>query len=118
LLHPDFVEVGSSGRLWGRQDIIDETAGHPSDEVVAFDLNARFLADDVVPVTYFTTHAEKNVHRCSVWTRDLSGWTVLYHQGTPALDQWRVPISPPGRPWGTSESPVRSRALRAASAAG
>jgi|SRR5215207_4390391 len=85
LLHPDFVEIGASGRRWSRAEMLDALPDEPSlDDVEAFDLVAQQLAPDVVLVTYSTRRATTSVHRSSIWVRRDGAWVVRFHQGTVA----------------------------------
>jgi hypothetical protein len=79
LLHPDFREIGVSGRLWDRAAIVDSLADEPGQGAMARNVEAREVADGVVLVTYDTERAR----RTSLWVRTQDGWRVLFHQGTP-----------------------------------
>jgi hypothetical protein len=84
LLDPHFREVGASGRLWERADIVNllsrdaETA-----PVTMTELRCLGLAEDLVLITYVSERAGQRARRCTVWRRDSDGWRALYHQGTP-----------------------------------
>ena len=87
LLHPDFIEIGASGRVWTRADLIQQISDFDSSReagVVAIDLTARELARGVVLVQYDTDH-DGPVHRTSLWLQTDGAWLVVHHQGTPAL---------------------------------
>jgi ribonuclease HI len=79
LLHPDFREIGASGRWWNRDEIVAALAAEPGERRVAQDVVARYAGDSAVLVTY-TTHDSL---RSSLWVRCPEGWRVLFHQGTP-----------------------------------
>jgi hypothetical protein len=91
LLHPDFVEVGASGRRWSRDDMLaalPEMAGGdpggPGYEVSG--MTGVALAPDLVHLTYETVMEGRRARRSSLWRRDpdLGGaWRLYYHQGTP-----------------------------------
>ena len=87
LLHPDFVEIGASGRRWTRAELVevmlDET---DHDEPVARDIEGRLIDQDTVLVTYTTVRDGRATHRTSTWVRVDGRWIVLHHQGTPALE--------------------------------
>ena len=93
LLHPDFHEVGRSGKRYTRQTVIDFLADRVSlPAVVAYDHRVEQLADDVA-LLHFASHARDNdgtrrhaALRVSVWRRTAVGWQLHYHQGTPAGD--------------------------------
>jgi hypothetical protein len=82
-LHPDFVEYGSSGRVWDRTSVATAAV----DTAVPFevaDVRARRLGPDAVLLTYRTTAGGRSALRSSTWIRDVGGpWLLLFHQGTP-----------------------------------
>jgi len=85
LLHPDFREVGASGRVWERAALIDAVAAEePGEPRAAEDVAARRVAPGVVLLTYTARRAGRATRRSSLWVRDAGGWRVLFHQGTPA----------------------------------
>jgi dihydropteroate synthase len=87
LLHPDFVEVGATGRRWTRAQIIAALAAESGvDPVEAIDLTSERLAEDVILLTFTTRRGRRTVHRSSVWVRHGDGWAVRHHQGTPAAE--------------------------------
>lgn len=85
LLHPDFVEFGSSGRQWTRNEMLSAIGGElTGDEPPAtYDMRAVRLADSVVHVTYVSVHANRHVRRSSLWCGSEDGeWGLYFHQGT------------------------------------
>ena len=95
LLHPDFHEVGRSGRPYDRPTVfrfLAEEGGSPT--VVSSDFNVCRLAADVALLTYRSAHRrpdgelENHTHRSSVWVQAQGAWALRYHQGTPAADTW------------------------------
>ena len=86
LLHPSFLEIGASGRRWGREAIVEEmvmsSEGYVAPEVI--DLADQQLADGVVLVTYSTRRLDSTTSRTSVWLHTEAGWQVVLHQATPA----------------------------------
>ena len=86
LLHPDFAEHGASGRVWTRQQIIDELPleDDTTPPTTASDLVGQHLTDDIILVTYRTASTLKNAIRSSLWLKAVSGaWQIRFHQGTP-----------------------------------
>ncbi|MGI5354316.1 DUF4440 domain-containing protein [Streptomyces sp. CA-252508] len=91
LLHPDFVEVGASGRRWGRDDLLAAlpgmTGGDPGGpryEVSA--MTGVLLAPDLVHLTYESVVEGRRARRSSLWRRDPDhggAWRLYYHQATP-----------------------------------
>lgn len=85
LLHPDFEEVGRSGRHWHRDAIVDALLEHPGDGYELLQEQAEFLAPGTVLVTYAARahDAEHAASRhVSIWVFDHGSWRVRYHQGT------------------------------------
>ena len=82
LLHPDFTEVGASGRTWNRADMLAALA--PVDGGIDAD---SFRADQVAPgvmLLHYETHtAHGRARRTSLWLRDGEQWLLRHHQGTP-----------------------------------
>jgi hypothetical protein len=95
LLHPDFHEVGRSGREYDRATVIRFLAeeGGPT-SVVSSDFRLCELAADIVLLTYRSAHGlpdgklQTHTLRSSVWVRHGTSWQLRYHQGTPAANPW------------------------------
>lgn len=82
LLHPDFVEVGASGRIWTRGRLLAEIA--PLETVPEFELlGTDVLADDLVLVRWRERAGRQVRLRSSVWQRATGQWRLRFHQGTP-----------------------------------
>jgi hypothetical protein len=87
LLHPDFYEFGSSGRLWDRAAVLAELTSEapPGSRPVTFSrMRGVQLAPDLVHLTFDTEEDNgRRVHRSSLWRRTEDGWRLYFHQGTP-----------------------------------
>lgn len=90
LLHPDYLEVGSSGRTWTREEILAPVGDFQAELT---DLAVAELAADVVLVTYTSIIddltatdevTQRPVKRTSLWLYAGDRWRLRYHQGTPA----------------------------------
>lgn len=82
LLHPDFREVGASGRIWDRTSIAGVTSG-TEQPIRATEVRTRRLGPDAVLVTYVSDADGRRARRSSVWVREAGGdWLLLHHQGT------------------------------------
>jgi hypothetical protein len=85
LLHPDFGEHGTSGRVWSLQDVLTDLPADPTFDGEAVDFDATLLPPNVVLLTYRTITAERTSLRSSVWARCEDGsWRMRFHQGTRA----------------------------------
>lgn len=91
LLHPEFVEFGSSGRRWTRDAMLAAIGTELTDEtaIVAHDVHAARLAEDVVLVTYVSDHGGRLSRRSSVWCDTVGGWRIRFHQGSLVSDASR-----------------------------
>lgn len=82
LLHPDFIEIGSSGRLWSRDEVmmaLEEDPGTPTGlELLA----AERIGADAVLLTYRSHARSGTVLRSSLWVLDGAQWRLRFHQGT------------------------------------
>ena len=98
LLSDDFVEFGSSGRVFNKQQVIEaleqEGPPDPTIRLSVLDFVARRLASDVILVTYRIiqeggpgTRQESRL-RSSIW-KLIAGrrWQMVFHQGTPSTVQ-------------------------------
>lgn len=85
-LHPEFREVGASGRLWDRATMIDNLASATGSTAPIRDeeMAGTVLTGRVVLLTYLSDADGRRARRSSVWRHDEeSGWRLLFHQGTP-----------------------------------
>jgi glyoxylase I family protein len=86
LLADGFREIGSSGRMFTRADILDML---PTETGVTFtisDFEIVRLSADIVLATYTVAKTADGQTarslRSSIWTRSGGGWRMLFHQGT------------------------------------
>jgi hypothetical protein len=92
LLAAEFIEIGSSGRVYDREGIIGAIAGEaPGDRAVARieAFGVRSLAPGIALATYRTVDdgpgGAAGARRSSIWRRDADGaWRMTFHQGTPS----------------------------------
>ncbi|MFI8437508.1 DUF4440 domain-containing protein [Streptomyces sp. NPDC079020] len=89
LLHPEFREIGTSGRLWSRETIIAsltaDDAPNPG-PLTASRMRGVQLCEDLVHLTFDTESKGLRSHRSSLWRREESGWRLYFHQATPFID--------------------------------
>jgi hypothetical protein len=95
LLHPDFYEVGRSGRPYDRATCIRFLLAESAPlnaESRGFQLTQ--LSDTLALLNYKSAHRLDDgslVHhalRSSVWQLTGAHWQLRYHQGTPAFELW------------------------------
>ncbi|MEQ4519444.1 ribonuclease HI family protein [Pseudarthrobacter sp. B907] len=83
LLHPDFTEVGSSGRLWTRDEMmmaLEDDPGVPAELEL---LSADRIGEGAVLLTYRSHTRTGTALRSSLWVLDGAQWRLRFHQGTP-----------------------------------
>ncbi|WP_158864646.1 ribonuclease HI family protein [Leifsonia sp. AG29] len=83
LLHPEFAEIGRSGRLWGRDAIIGELADEPPSAVDLQVLGVDRVSTDALLLTARTVDPRGGALRSSLWVRNGNRWRLRFHQGTP-----------------------------------
>jgi ribonuclease HI len=86
LLHEDFVEFGSSGRMWNHRDAVMGLEKNPGDGALeAHNVRAARLGTDTVLLTYAVHVPGQGASlKSSVWRRDGQSWRLFFHQGTPS----------------------------------
>jgi hypothetical protein len=86
LLDPDFAEIGKSGRVWTRGEIIAALVDDTDPEqhsITCRDMSGRLVGPGFVLLTYVTQVEGRRARRSSLWRQSMKGWRVLHHQGTP-----------------------------------
>ncbi|MFI5944044.1 DUF4440 domain-containing protein [Streptomyces uncialis] len=93
LLHPEFTEIGASGRLWDRDSVLVALAERPGNGVrpiTTSRMRGVQLTPDCVHLTFDTDNNGRLAHRSSVWRRTEAGWRLYFHQGTPYIDDEEI----------------------------
>jgi ribonuclease HI len=83
LLHPDFMEIGSSGRVWTRDAMMMALEEDPGRHTELEILGADRIGTSAVLLTYRSYSRSGTVLRSSLWVLDGSKWRLRFHQGTP-----------------------------------
>ncbi len=90
LLHANFWEVGRSGTVYSRDDVLAEFNDHPSPYPVwSQDFRMELLTEDLALLAYRSAHMaedgtlERHTRRVSLWQNTERGWRLRFHQGTP-----------------------------------
>jgi len=93
LLADDFIEVGSSGRVYDKQQVIAALQDEPAQSYTLDEFNIRLLGPDVILATYrIARRSEPSANpthslRSSLWRYQGERWQLLFHQGTPTDSQ-------------------------------
>ena len=88
LLAEEFVEFGSSGRIFDREQILELLENEPEARIAMLDGAQQMVAPDVALVTYRSVHPGSAVEpgrtalRSSLWVHRDDRWQVIFHQGT------------------------------------
>jgi hypothetical protein len=82
LLADEFAEIGSSGRIYDRDQIIRQLQQESGEEApgTVSDFTARELSDGLILVIYRIV--ESHTVRSSIWKKTNSDWRMIFHQGT------------------------------------
>ncbi len=87
LLADSFVEFGSSGRIYHKQDIIAALQSETVSQITISDFQMQKLGTEIVLVTYKATRqtftAAAHSLRSSIWQCISGQWQIVFHQGTP-----------------------------------
>jgi ribonuclease HI len=83
LLHPDFTEIGSSGRIWTRDAMMMSLEDNPGGAVELELLGADRLGEKTMLLTYRSHTREGSALRSSLWVLEGAQWRLRFHQGTP-----------------------------------
>jgi hypothetical protein len=88
LLAEDFLEFGSSGRVWSREEILELLASEDYQPPAIEDFTCHWIAEGVVLVTYRTVRTDpdqgqrQTALRSSIWIEEAGAWRMRFHQGT------------------------------------
>lgn len=87
VLHPDFDEVGMSGRAHTRDEVIRAQPVTLNAVLPLEEFRMDLVDEDVALVRYVSRDrvngAPREAERSSLWINTNDGWRLRYHQGTP-----------------------------------
>ena len=83
LLHPDFAEIGSSGRYWTRDAMLMALEEDPGEAIEVELLSADRLSENSMLLNYRSLSRSGASLRSSLWLLDRGQWRLRFHQGTP-----------------------------------
>ena len=87
MLHPDFGEVGMSGRTYTREEILDMPPADLGVRLPHQDYRLELVDEDVALARYVSHDTvdgvERGARRTSIWVNTNEGWRLRFHQGTP-----------------------------------
>jgi hypothetical protein len=88
LLAEDFLEFGSSGRVWSREATLELLTSEDYTRPAMEDFKCAWIGEGVALVTYRTVRVDRSsglrsvALRSSIWIEELGEWRVRFHQGT------------------------------------
>jgi hypothetical protein len=87
MMHPDFWEIGASGRRYSRKYVLSELERRqqqPGEDVwETSEFHCRELAADLYLLTYTLIQNKiRRTRRTTLWLRTEVGWKIMFHQGT------------------------------------
>lgn len=90
LLHPEFIELGSSGKVYDRPTIIETMSNETGTAgVVIRDFDVHIVSEQTHLVTYRSIgESGDEARRSSLWINTDSGWRIRFHQGTRIPNHW------------------------------
>lgn len=80
LLHPDWIEVGKSGRVWTKADKLSDVSPGLGAEFELISVDR--IAPEVILVQWRARSDRGDSRRVSMWVRDGNRWLMRYQQGT------------------------------------
>jgi len=90
LIHSDFLEIGYSGKVYSKQEIMNSLAEEPEPDyrVHSQDYEYIELAPDLMQVMYKAAHSyndgtfSRHSIRTSIWQKVDGRWQIRFHQAT------------------------------------
>lgn len=93
LFHPDYLELGSSGLVYNRLDVLGmlEVSDNESGVMIR-DFEVHKIINNAVLATYRSIGVSgKEARRSSVWVKSGGSWQIRFHQGTRVPSTWDEP---------------------------
>ena len=85
LLHPEFTEIGTSGRLWTRDAMMMSLEESPGSHMELELISVDRLGAEAILLVYRSHSREGAALRSSLWVLDGEQWRLRFHQGTPEV---------------------------------
>ena len=89
ILHADFMEIGASGKIFGRTTVLEFLA--KEDDFTAYSItdfaviplgDDRALVTFRIPARQSGQNTKPGSHRSSLWVKEGGTWQIRFHQGT------------------------------------
>jgi len=86
ILADEFIEFGSSGNIYNKQQIIEALQNETTAKMILSDFNSNKLSEEYFLVTYkvLIKKFDKDINtlRSSIWKFSGNRWEMVFHQGT------------------------------------
>ncbi|MCX7749056.1 MAG: DUF4440 domain-containing protein [Clostridia bacterium] len=85
----DFMEFGSSGKVYNKEQVIDVLSSLSPVHMILTDFQVKLLSPGMVLTTYLvgklSDQGEETKYslRSSIWRFKGGKWQIIFHQGTP-----------------------------------
>lgn len=88
LIADDFIEYGSSGLIYNKENILERLPQGNSPAYFLYDFEVFVLSEDIVQTRFKTDrtnldNTKTTSLRTSLWKKDNGNWQIFFHQGTP-----------------------------------
>jgi ribonuclease HI len=83
LLHPDFMEIGTSGRVWTRDATMMALEEEPAQHTELEILGADRIGNSAILLTCRSYSRSGTALHSSLWVLDGNRWRLRFRQGTP-----------------------------------
>ena len=83
LLCDEFEEIGSSGKRYGKSDVLALAATQQQNIYTLTDFTFQTLCDGCVLLKYTSSLNCSMAFRTSIWKNTNGQWKMLHHQATP-----------------------------------
>jgi glyoxylase I family protein len=86
LLSADFLEIGSSGRIYNRAETVEALKDETPAEFTLSDFKAVRISEDIILAVYKAARGRNASLRSSIWRLENGSWKMRFHQGTPVKE--------------------------------
>jgi len=89
ILHDDFLEIGRSGKIYNKSDMMAELKHEEPIRFWSEDYKIKLISDGIALLTYVSSvisdngNYDNHIRRSSLWIHTDKGWRIIFHQGTP-----------------------------------
>ena len=85
LIAEDYVEIGSTGQIFAKQDLLDYHQASPK-PIIIKDFQTKDLTDGLALIGYKTIEDPISTIRTSIWREEEGTWRLVFHQATLICD--------------------------------